>query len=116
MPNDFPWLYALVVAAVVAWTVPKILKLIARATRWLLTGFAEYVSEAIIAQLGSRLAPFWGADFEVRMKKALAPIMAELTVNAGDSVKDRVIQVQRDMEPLLVEHRNRWDPPEGKPT
>jgi hypothetical protein len=122
MPEDFPWLAALVVAAAVAWTVPQILKQVARVISWLVVGFASFVSREIVEQLRVGLAPMWGADFKDAMEEALAPILSELTVNGGTSVKDKVNdidanlhQLQQDLEPLFVDYRNRWDPPDGTP-
>ena len=122
MPPDFPWFLALVIAAAVAWFVPKALNQIKRFLTWLMRLFGHVAAGAIVTALEEQLAPSWAADFDDALGEALAPILAELTDNGGSSLKDKVNatalhvkQIQQDIEPLLSEYKSRFDPPSGTP-
>jgi hypothetical protein len=121
MPPDFPWIVAALVLAAIGWSVPKALTTARRMLAWTARLFAEAAAVAIVAHLEDRLAPSWLADFDEALEPIYQDINAirlELTSNGGASLKDKVDttalsigQIQKDIEPLLAEFRNRYDPP-----
>lgn len=122
MPDDFPWFYAALILAAVGWLVPKTLRRLGQAFKWVVGVFWSAAADAIVREMEAQLSPSWAADFDDALEERLAPIVAELTTNGGASLKDKVdatalsvVQIQRDIEPLLVEYRRRYDPPEGSP-
>lgn len=105
MPPDFPaWFLLAVLGAAVVWSTPKLLAFL-----------VEALADAVVDRLEDRLQPRWAADVD----DALETIAKELTTNGGKSVKDQVTQtaqavaeLQTAIEPLVLEYRRRWDPPE----
>lgn len=95
------WLLTAVGGALIVWAVPKIA-----------TFFAAALADRLIDSVGDRLQPLWIADLDDSLEEALAPMREELTavrrevtLNGGGSLKDVVVQMQRDLEVVLVEHR-----------
>lgn len=95
------WLAVTAGAALVAWAVPK-----------LATFFAHALADRLVNSIGDRLAPEWTADLDDSLEEAVAPIRhevqqirREVTLNGGGSLKDVVVQMQRDLESILLENR-----------
>lgn len=77
------------------WAVPRIASF-----------FAAALADHLIDRIGDRLQPEWVADMEDALEQAVEPIRREVTLNGGGSMKDLVVQMQRDLEPLLIELRS----------
>ena len=109
MPPE-SWLAVAAALAAIHWTVPKLLNQIKRGFLWNIHALGDHIHTRLLADIENQLAPSWLADFEDRLE----PILCELSANGGTSVKDKVNsiadtvqQIQRDIEPVLIEFRNR---------
>lgn len=92
------WLVTAFAGAFIVWMVPKIA-----------TFFAHALADALVDRIGDRLEPRWAADFDDALTEALAPIAhqvgqikAEVTLNGGGSMKDLVLDTQRQVEYLIT--------------
>ena len=71
--------------------------------------FAHALAAEVVERIGDRLEPRWSMDFDEALAEALAPIAkqvaeirAEVTMNGGGSMKDVLIETQRQLEHLIT--------------
>lgn len=71
--------------------------------------FAHALADELVERIGDRLEPRWSMDFDEALADALAPIAkqvaeirAEVTMNGGGSMKDVLIETQRQLEHLIT--------------
>lgn len=89
------WFLTAVAGAVVVWAVPRFLTFTRDA----------YVDKAV-DRLEERLQPLWVTDMTEALDpihSQLAAIKAEVTVNGGGSLKDRVLDMHRQLETLITD-------------
>jgi hypothetical protein len=71
----------------------------------LLRWAAKALARQIVYQIGDTLENRWGDAIDAKLaplKAELAAVKAEVTVNAGNSLKDRVMEMQRQLEQLIT--------------
>ena len=92
------WLLTAFIGAFVAWMVPRIAGF-----------FAHALADELVERIGDRLEPRWSMDFDETLTDALAPIAeqvaeirAEVTMNGGGSMKDVLVDTQRQLEYLIT--------------
>lgn len=57
------------------------------------------IASQVVSDIGDSLQERWQADID----EAVAPIIEEVTVNGGGSLKDRVIQLQKQVEAIITD-------------
>lgn len=97
MPS-WGWLLTAVLGALIVWGVPK-----------LAAFFAHALADELVEKIGDRLEPRWSMDFDDALADSLAPIAsqvaqikAEVTLNGGGSMKDMLLETQRQVEYLIT--------------
>ena len=101
------WFWVVIAGAVVTVLSPYL----KRGFQWVVTTYSDARAEA----LASHLAPYLVEAFDRRINKsleeALKPIRSdlayvkrELTVNGGETVKDRIFSIERQLEHLITDH------------
>lgn len=92
------WFLTAVIGAFVVWMVPRVAGF-----------FAHALADELVERIGDRLEPRWSMDFDEALADALAPIAkqvaeirAEVTMNGGGSMKDVLIETQRQLEHLIT--------------
>lgn len=92
------WFLTAVIGAFVVWMVPRVAGF-----------FAHALADELVERIGDRLEPRWSMDFDEALADALAPIAkqvaeirAEVTMNGGGSMKDVLVETQRQLEHLIT--------------
>lgn len=93
MPS-WGWLLTAVLGALIVWGVPK-----------LAAFFAHALADELVEKIGDRLEPRWSMDFDdalAPIASQVAQIKAEVTLNGGGSMKDMLLETQRQVEYLIT--------------
>lgn len=90
--TEFMWM---IVAPIVVFLALAAIKGLGRLNQWVI----GLISEAIVEGIGEKLEP----RIEGAVAKAIAPVLAEVEVNSGSSLKDRVMDISRQLEMLLAD-------------
>ena len=90
MMPTWAWLVLAVSGSLVAVIVP-----------WASRFFARALAHAIIDAIATELRPMWQADIKP-IEEQVADIKAEVTTNGGGSLKDRVLEMHRQLEAVAI--------------
>jgi len=97
---DNPWLLGLLIPILLFLAV-AFLRGVGHMNRWI----AELIAVAVVAKIGDQIEVRWNESIDTALKPVraeLVEIRDEVTVNGGQSLKDRVIQLQKQVEDLHI--------------